>query len=115
MSEGGMEQIFSDLMASDEITAEKILQYLLTSDKNLSLKTQVNDPVALAIYRSFMIHLQSMKLKKSSKVMKEFLVSYLEFMVSYKRQSRDEVIRALTSLRTEKSSLAERMMGGDQK
>jgi hypothetical protein len=108
---GSLEAIFGDLMASDELTAEKILQYLLTSDKHLALKTHVMDPTGLAIYRAFLQHMRNMKLPKSEKVMKEFLLAYLEFMVSYKRLSREEVIKALTSLRTEKSTLAEKMMG----
>jgi allophanate hydrolase subunit 1 len=107
----GLESVFGELMASDEITAEKILQYLLTSDKNLALKTHVKDPVSLAIYRAYMQHIKALKLKKSQAVLKEFLLAYLEMMVSYNRMSRTEIISALTSLRTEKSTLADRMMG----
>jgi len=108
----GLETVFAELMSADDITAEKILQYLLTSDKHLAMKSHVKDPVALAIYRAYMSHMKSLKLKRSQAVMKEFLTAYLEMMVSYNRMSRTEIISALTSLRTEKSTLAERMMGG---
>jgi hypothetical protein len=106
-----MQGIFDELMASDDITAEKILQYLLTSDKSLSMKTHIIDPVALAIYKAYLGHIKEMKLKKSEKILKEFLISYLEYMVSYKRLGREEIIRALTSLRNEKSTFADKLMG----
>jgi hypothetical protein len=49
--------------------------------------------------------LDDLQLPKSSKLLKNFIEYYLRYMVSYKRMSRIEVIKALSSLLEEKEEM----------
>ena len=81
-----------------DIGMQEILNVLLEGDKNLELKTHVIRPKQLAALSTLAEVLKISKYPKSSKLIKDFIDIYLRYMISYKRLSRGEVIRALTTV-----------------
>ena len=94
MSEG-LEGLQRDLFKSDDLSFQKILNELLRSDANLPLKTQIENPLNLAMLKTLASLLKIRKMKKSGKMIDDFIKVFLEYMVSYKRKSRAEIIDAV--------------------
>ena len=86
-----------DFIESDDITIQQILNNLLDGKKNLDLKSHIFKPKQLASLYSFAENLKTNKLPKSSKVIINFIKRYLRYMVSYKRYSRNEIIKAVST------------------
>jgi hypothetical protein len=98
MSESAM----GDLTPSDDdLTFEKILNALLDGDKNLDLKTHINKPKQLASLKIIEDVLKDAKCFKASALVDAFTKKYLRYMVSFKRMSRTETIRAISEPRDE--------------
>jgi len=93
-----MSDILKDFIATNDINIEQILNNLINSDKNIALKTEIHNPKKLAILLTYANHLKSYKYIKSYKLIIGFIEAYLKYMVSNKRKSRIEVIKALTNL-----------------
>jgi len=93
-----MSELLKDFIATNEINIEQILNNLINSDKNIALKTEIYNPKNLAILHTYAKHLKSYGYKKSYKLIIDFIEIYLKFMVSNKRKSRTEIIKALTNL-----------------
>lgn len=92
------DDIFNELIESTDISLQQILNNLLDGSQNLDLKTQIVKPKQLASLNVLSDLLKEMKFKDSSKMLKDFIEIYLRYMVSYERQSRKEIIRAVSSL-----------------
>ena len=90
--------IFNELIQSTDITLQQILNNLLDGSQNLDLKTQIIKPKQLASLKVLSDILKGMEFKDSSKILKDFIEIYLRYMVSYERQSRKEIIKALSNL-----------------
>ena len=93
-----MNDILDSFKPTTDVSIEQILNNLLNSDKNLSLKTEIINPMKLASLYTLAVYLKSKKYLKTSKTIMEFIRMYLTYMVSNKRKSRNEVIKALTNL-----------------
>ncbi len=88
----------------NKITLQQILNNLLDGKENLELKSHIFKPKAIAGLKSLANYLEVLDYPKSSEIIKKFIRNYLEYMVSYKRLSRTEIIKAFTySNRTESS------------
>lgn len=85
-----------ELSKDNRITLQQILNNLLDGKHNLELKTHIFKPKALAGLKSISQYLEVNGYKKSSNIIKDFIKQYLEYMVSYKRLSRTEIIKAFT-------------------
>ena len=81
----------------DDLTFEKILNALLDGDKNLDLKTHINKPKQLAGLKIISNVLKEAKCKASFKLIDAFTLKYLRYMVSFKRLSRFETIKAISA------------------
>ena len=103
-----LEKMYDELLASEEVTMEKILNLLLKSDKDLPLKSHVENPIALATLKLLACYLEEKKMKKSAKILNTFISTLLEYMVSYKRLGRKEIIEAFKH-RLEKEEEQERL------
>ncbi len=90
--------ILDEIIESKDITIQQILNNLLDGNDNLDLKTHIFRPKQLATLSILNTHLENLKFTKSSKLIESFIDTYLRYMVSYKRMSRIEVIKALTNL-----------------
>lgn len=86
-----------DLTEINDLTFKEILNNLL-DDENLELKTHIFKPKQLASLNMFADLLELYKFPKTSGVITKFIKVYLTYMVSYKRESRKEIIKALTHL-----------------
>ncbi len=100
-----MSDILKDFIGTNDITIQQILNNLLNSDKNLALKTEINKPKKLAILLTLAKYLKSQKYIKSHNLIIGFIDTYLIYMVSNKRKSRIEVIKALSNLKEQSDDL----------
>jgi len=97
----------------DDLTFEKILNALLSGDDNLDLKTHINKPKQLAGLKIIENVLTNAGCKKSSKIIDAFTLKYLRYMVSFKRLSRTETIRAISepseTIKSEKDKFTKKL------
>lgn len=100
-----MSEILKDFIENNEITIQKILNNLLNGDKNLDLKTHIYKPKQLASLFTLAKHLKNQKYNGASKLIMDFIETYLRYMVSFKRESRKEIIKALSNLKDDSESL----------
>jgi len=98
------DNILKDFLETNDITIQQILNNLINSDKNIALKTEIYNPKKLATLLTYAEYLKSRKFVKSYKVIFNFIETYLKYMVSNKRKSRMEVIKALTNLTERKET-----------
>lgn len=106
---------FQGLMeAGREDTAQiEAVKLLIQKDKSLALKTEIGDPLRLSIFDSLVDFLKDSKMKCSATFMAKISEYFKTYMVSKNRKSREEVIKALSALRSEKledKKLAERLI-----
>ena len=87
-----------EMIPTKDISLQKILNNLLDATDNLELKTHIFKPKQLASLMIISDYLKSKELTKSSKLIDDYVNDYyLRYMVSYKRLSRIEVIKAISS------------------
>ena len=82
---------------SNDITVQEILNNLLDGTENLDLKTQIFKPKQLSALVSIGEYLKNNECNESSKLIYNFIEKYLRYMVSFKRESRKEIIKAITN------------------
>ncbi len=90
-------EVLNELKDSTELSLQQILVSLISDKKNLTLKTEINNPRALACLHVFMKYFKQIGYVHTSKMIESFIDIYLEYMVSNDRKSRKEVIKALTN------------------
>jgi hypothetical protein len=108
-----VEETLEGLFSTEEITAEKILNLLIESGKNLNMKTQTESPLEIALLEAYIIYLRGKGLTGTAKMLENFMLRFKEFMVSYKRMSRKEIVDSLIALREQKtgSKLTNKLLG----
>jgi len=84
---------------------QEILNVLLDGEENLDLKTHIIRPKHLAALYTLANVLKTCGYHKSSKLLHDFITQYLRYMISYKRLSRGEIIKALTTVVQENDSV----------
>ena len=82
--------------AVDDLSLNKILISLISDKKNISLKTELHNPLGLSVLNMLADYFESKDYPISAGILRDFIETYMEYMVSYKRKSRKEVIKALT-------------------
>jgi len=92
------EEVLNELMEIQDSSFKEILNNLLDGEENLDLKTHVFKPKELASLNVVSLLLETMGFTKSSNLVLQFIEIYLRYMVSYKRLSRSEIIRAISNL-----------------
>lgn len=88
------EDIESEFQEDSDITLQQILNALISYDKNLDLKTEIHRPKALSALNVVKQYLDQKGFKNSADTIDLFIDVYLRYMVSYKRQSRKEIVKA---------------------
>lgn len=108
-----LENVFEDMFSTEDLTAEKILNLLIESDKHLNMKTHILNPLEFSILDIIVIHLRQKKMVKTARMLENFLKADKEYMVSWKRMSRKEIIDALIAMREQKTgaSLTQKLLG----
>lgn len=91
-----------DLLNKGDVTldAHTILNKLLTND-DIALKTELHNPLALAQLKTLAEYFKSINFINCEKTINAFIEAYCEYMVSYKRQGRLEITKAVSRLMTE--------------
>lgn len=90
--------ILDDIIETKDITLQQILNNLLDGTKDLDLKTHIFKPKQLASLVVFSNYLKTFKLKKSYNLLDSFIQKYLRYMISFKRLSRTEIIKAFSKI-----------------
>ncbi|MGV9141362.1 MAG: hypothetical protein ACOC1X_00325 [Promethearchaeota archaeon] len=88
------DDIESEFQEDSDITLQQILNALISYDKNLDLKTEIYRPKSLAALNVVQQYLKQKKFTKSAETIGTFIDVFLKYMVSYKRQSRSEIVKA---------------------
>jgi len=102
--------ILDDIIETNDITLQQILNNLLDGSKDLDLKTHIFKPKQLASLIILANYFKVIKLEKSSKLIKDFVDKFLRYMISFKRLSRSEIIKAISNLdNTEGLSIAKKL------
>ena len=101
-----LKEIMNEIIPTDDISLQQILNNLLDGSKNLDLKTHIFKPKQLASLVILSSHLKNIGLKNSSKIIDAFIVKYERYMVSFKRLSRKEIVSAFSSLMEKKENLS---------
>lgn len=101
------------LRPKEDLSFEKILNNMLDGTSNLDLKTHVFKPKQLASLVIFSDFIKEFKVKIGSAMLEKFTTKYLRLMISYNRESRKEVIKALSEpreeMKTEKSKYTKKL------
>jgi len=107
--------LFGELSAGSDLTAEMILGKLMTSDLDLPLKSDVDDPVVLSVLDVLVDYAEGKSYTNTAKVLRCLLKSYRENRVSFKRRGRreivDGVVADLQRVKQEGEGVGERLVG----
>jgi len=105
MSEGGVLEGMTEL---EETSINKILTSLIDG-KNVELKTEINNPLGMAQLKILAKALKDEKMDTCSNTIIGFINDLNIFMVSFKRQSRKEIIAAVTEGLKQERDLPEKL------
>ncbi len=89
------------LSKDNKITLQQILNNLLDASENLELKSHIFKPKQLAGLKTLAMYFEQCECNDERDIILGFIVDYLKYMVSYKRLSRSEIIKAFTSSRVD--------------
>ena len=118
-----MSKLFDDLEEDSDVSTNQIIKSLMTSE-DLEVKTQITNPLAqstLDITAKYFAKIMSQRITADD--ISNFMVDWNRWfrmnMISYDRQSRKEVVQAVTSTRPDESnefakSLLEKAIGSRQ-
>lgn len=114
---------YSELTAIEELTDIKILSELL-NDKDISLKTELKNPLAITRLEIFAMcidtefsrhgitsNFEKEEVTTCAEIIMKFVNIYKQNMVSYKRKSRKEIIEAIANLKKEERSFTDKALG----
>lgn len=96
----------------DNTSIEKIMDKLIVKDKNLILKTSIEDSIRFTTLMTMSLRLKKLKLKKSFYTLQTFIDRYIEVRVSDRRLSRTEILDAISAIKREQSnSITSKLLG----
>lgn len=90
--------IFGEMTEVNELSVLDFLTKLLEGDDNLDLKTHIHKPKQFTSLEVIQKYLKDNQCKDCSKSLELFILKYRRNMVSYRRLSRTESIKAVSSL-----------------
>ena len=100
-----LRELFKEIIPKRDITLQQILNNLLDSE-NIELKTHIHKPLNLAILKLISDYIRLSGYKEPSELLDNFILIFLKYMVSYKRLSRTEIIKAITNQLPSKDDLS---------
>jgi hypothetical protein len=93
----------------DSNSYEEILMSLL-NEENVAMKSEIDRPINLARLDVLSFWLKAEGLPKSSEFIDTFIKKFLVYMVSHNRQSRKEIIQALSEGLKEEKTIGEKLI-----
>jgi hypothetical protein len=88
----------------DSATVEKIMDKFIIADRNLILKTDLENPLTFTALMVIQNDLKRKGLKESAKTLEVFCDYYIKCRVSNKRMSRKEILDAISAIKREQSA-----------
>lgn len=76
----------------------KLLKELISSDENLEMKTEITNPLYLAILKTYSEYLKRNKFDAAHSHVEYFIKQFLVYNVSKKRKSRAEIVEAFKQM-----------------
>lgn len=98
-----MEEIDDLMKKGDTASIEKIMDKFIVADKNLILKTDIENTKNFTLLKTIASDLRTKKLKRSAKTLETFCDWYIKVRVSNKRLSRKEILEAIAAIKREQS------------
>lgn len=89
---------------TDGVSVEKIMDKFIVKDKNLILKTDIEDAIKFTALMVIQKDLENKGLKKSAKTLGQFIDRYIEVRVSNNRLSRKEILDAISAIKREQNN-----------
>lgn len=107
-----IEQNFKELLNQDlQNLNTEVIKLLAQKDKNIPLKTDIENPEFLAFYKTCAVYLDQKGLKDSAKILNSIILYYMLYRVSHKRKGRLEIIEALKTVRDALQSTGNKLLG----
>ena len=103
---------FINKLKEESKTDEEIAQLVseLINSKDVELKTQIDNPVLISLMDTLADYLADRNLQQSSNLIANLLFHFRVNMVSYKRKSREEYIKALIGVKEEEKEKQEEIL-----
>jgi hypothetical protein len=105
----GMERVESNATQMDKELAQ-LVSSLMTVE-NIELKSELKNPLNLTRLGGVANWCNDQDLKSSKPVIDSFILDYLKYMVSNKRQGRSEVVKAISEI---KNQMKRTLMGNKE-
>lgn len=102
---GPFDELF---VQNDDDSLNRILASLLDI-KNIEMKTEIAMPLNLARLNTLADAFINTNKPKTGKLLKDFIQSYLMYMVSHDRKSREEIIHAIAESMKKEKSLTDKL------
>ena len=87
---------FEAMVPGDDLSSERILDKLTTVDKNIAVKTELVNPLAIARLQAYARWCKNEEMTIANDIITEFIKDYMIDMISNKRKGRLEVIHAIS-------------------
>ena len=87
----------NEFQDSNDISIQDILVSLISDKQNLTLKTEIHNPRGLTALSLLQEYFKGIRCSITARIIGKLIDVYLEYMVSYNRKSRKEIIKALSS------------------
>jgi oligoendopeptidase F len=100
--------IFSELSLQSDESFEKILRALMES-KDIELKTEIINPLAMAKLKAFGKYMGQKKYVKCEAFIDSFIEALNKYMVSNDREGRREIIQAISEVKKKTESVTEKL------
>lgn len=89
---------------TENVSIEKLLDKFIVVDKNLILKTDIENAKGFTALQVIKMELKRKNLKKSAKTIHEFCEWYIKVRISHGRLSRKEILDAISAIKRENST-----------
>ncbi len=103
-SKDAIDEIDELMKKGDSVSIEKIMDKFIVLDKNLILKTDIENSKNFTILKTLIADMKSKGLKQSAKTLETFCDWYIKVRVSHGRLSRKEVLDAISAIKRENST-----------
>lgn len=100
-----LREMFKEIIPKTDLSLITTLNNLLDSENNLHLKTHIHKPTHITILTLIADYIELSGYSEPSVLLLDFIENFLGNMVSYKRLSRTEIIKAISNLQQTKDDL----------
>ncbi len=103
-AQDSVEEIENLMKKGDSVSIEKIMDKFIVVDKNLILKTDIENSYNFTMLKTIAQDLKKNGLKRSAQTLETFCDWYIKVRVSKGRLSRKEILDAISAIKRENST-----------